>query len=849
MIWLRGCLSLVGCLTLALGQPARGNPAAPEDQKLEASKEVRTDDQGDPLPAAAIARLGTIRLRHIVRDGSGDACLTFSPDGKKLVSGGDVGLCMWDVATGKELGWFRERAPASKVQFLPDGKTLITLDNRGSIRTWRAGKSTVRQLDQAQTIVHGMSSIMSADGKVVGVLDMGYHFRLWDAETGRQLFERKGNPRSNSFSTALSPDGKVLAVVGEGNWARLLDVASGKEIRPIEEPDEPSPRKSALPRGQIEALGGLTFSPDGRYLAATFRDTFSLWEVSTGKLRYTVREGGGGIYFTADGKYLACAGEGPIRLYEVANGKEVRRFERHAAGFIHAFVFSPDGKTMAAAEGYAINLWDVATGKRLHSFSGHETPVISLAFSPDGADLASGDGEYGTLLVRDLKSHKLLRDFRGHFPGVLSVAYSPDGKLIASGDGYGGGGTGGLDAQIRLWSAADGKLLRQFPGHLNSVQHLAFSPDGKTLASAGHDARAKLWDVATGKRLHQLRGADAQFRSVAFSPNGSFVAVASTSGELALWEVDSGQVVREFGRVGDETRAVGQVAFLADGKTILSREFRSNGERGQDVRFWDIESGKELHSFGMNTSNPHYSSCALSPDGKSLAIVSGDFRDSTIQLRDAATGKIVGQLQGHAGGAVTALTFSPDSKLLASGGRDTTVLLWDVSRARMEHLLAELASGKDDAARAIKKLGTTPGEIVPYLKERLRRVANCEARASDLIVDLDADEFEVREKASKELENLGPDGAVALRQALQGSPSPEARSRMQKILDKMKTAGGQSAGFEPRSVWLSLAALEEIGSPDALQALQELAKGPTKSTIVREAGAAVERLAKRQKAK
>jgi WD40 repeat protein len=754
---------------------------------------------------------------------------------------------MWDVASGKELGWFREQAPATTARFSPDGKTLITVDNKGSIRIWRDGKSTVRQLNQSEPTFLGLSSFMSADGKLVGVLNIGFHLRLWDKETGRQLFEWKGNARSNSYSTALSPDGKVLAVVGEGNRARLLDVASGKEIRRIEGPDEPGQQKPALPRGQIEALAGLTFSPDGQSLAATFRDTFSLWEVSTGILRYTVKAGGGGLHFSPDGKYLACSGEGPIRLYEAADGKEVRRFERHGRGFIRAVEFSPDGTTLAAAEGYAINLWDVVTGKRLQSFPGHETPVISLAFSPDGAGLASGDSEDGTLLLWDLKSRKPRHVLRGHFPDVLSMAYSPDGKLIATGDGYSGGSTGGLDAQIRLWNVEDGKLVRQFPGHLNSVQSLTFSPDGKMLASAGHDARAKLWDVATGKRLHQLRGADAQFQSVAFSPNGNTVVVANTLGQLALWRVGSGRRIREFGTVDDERRAIRQVAILSDGKTFLSREFEGNGQGGQDVRFWDIESGKELRSFGMNTSNPHYSCCAFSPDGKSLAIIPGDFRDPTIQLRDAATGKIVGRLKGHNGGAVTALAFSPDSKILASGGRDATVLLWEVSRARLEHLWSELASGQDDAAQAIKKLATTPGDAVPFLKERLGRAAQQEARASGIISDLDDDDFNVREKASKDLENLGPGGAFVLRLALQGSPSVEARARIQKILGQQKTPDGKPSGLDPRSVWLSLAVLEEIGSPEAQQALQELAKGPAKSTIVREAGAALERLAKRRK--
>jgi WD40 repeat protein len=131
------------------------------------------------------------------------------------------------------------------------------------------------------------------------------------------------------------------------------------------------------------------------------------------------------------------------------------------------------------------------------------------------------------------------------------VAWSPGGTLLASGDGLERGTTGGFDAQIRLWGLAQGRLVRHFPGHINSVQSLAFSPNGKTLASAGHDARARLWDVATGKRLLQIRGADSAGKTVAFSPDGTALLVAGTSGELALWRVAGGQKLRDLGPAGD----------------------------------------------------------------------------------------------------------------------------------------------------------------------------------------------------------------------------------------------------------------------------------------------------------
>jgi hypothetical protein len=377
------------------------------------------------------------------------------------------------------------------------------------------------------------------------------------------------------------------------------------------------------------------------------------------------------------------------------------------------------------------------------------------------------------------------------------------------------------------------------------VQSLAFSPDGKTLASAGHDARAKLWEAATGKRLQQIRGADSQFKSVAFAPDGKTVLVAGSSGELALWRVESGQKLRDLGPT-DERRQVLNAAFLPDGATVVSREF-ARGTRGvYEVRFWDAENARLLRSFPLPVADFTYEACsAFSPDAKILAI-SGSFRDPAVQLWDTASGKSLVRIGGHGGGAVSAQAFSADGKLLATGGRDTTVLLWDVARLRLEQFWSELAGGQGESAEALKKLAATPQQAVPFLKERLRRASDAEDRVRKLVIDLDDDAFEVREMASEELERLGPDAAFALHAALDGSPSIEARKRIQKVLAKIEKPGNGSPAVTSQRVLAAFALLEEIGTPGAREALEELAKGPEKSTVTAEARAALERLKRRK---
>jgi WD40 repeat protein len=217
------CLIWLG---LASGPLGRCQSLVVSDKKAaEGDRSARTDVHGDPLPPGAIDRLGTVRLRHIVRDFSGAACLAFSPDGKTLVSGGDVGALVWDVATGKELAWFNDRSPATAAHFSPDGKTLITADNGGAIRHWEVGtgKALRQRMPAAATRFNGREAFFSADGRVLGVWGHSGEVILWEVDTGKQILQGRHGPRSVFNSAALSPDGKTLVISGEGNRAYLLD--------------------------------------------------------------------------------------------------------------------------------------------------------------------------------------------------------------------------------------------------------------------------------------------------------------------------------------------------------------------------------------------------------------------------------------------------------------------------------------------------------------------------------------------------------------------------------------------------------------------------------------------------
>ncbi len=491
-----------------------------------------------------------------------------------------------------------------------------------------------------------------------------------------------------------SPDGKILAAAGSlGIW--LYDTDNLGEIELLKE----------------DPYRAIAISPDGKLMASSgyWEDEIYLWDFSNREQIGTLVGHANSIYFLAfspDGESLASgSSDNTVRLWDVAEQKQIGFFNIDKA--LYTVAISPDWEILASGGGEEneIRLWSIQEQRQIGLLKGHTDGVLSIAFNPDGKILASGSNDR-TIRIWDVGEQKqtgLLendwgspvifspdgkilvscadeRTIRlwdvdeqmpiGTLEGSTNLAYpkifSPDGKTLVSTDG---------GSAIRFWDVQGQKQAGIIDGFTRTSEllsySLAFSPDGKMLASKSWDT-VNFWDVQEQKTMGRLEedsvGWYLGLNSIAFSPDGKIL--ASINGkEIYLYDI---QTQERTGILKGHTMTISSIAFTPDGKILVS-----SGNQDRTVRLWDVAEQKELGVLG-NDSWAH--TVAISPDGKTIAAAIGDER--LIRLWDTNTQKEIGVLEDPAAAAFS-VAFSPDGETIASCNQHGIIRIWDYKKQRL----------------------------------------------------------------------------------------------------------------------------------------------------------------------
>jgi RNA polymerase sigma factor (sigma-70 family) len=499
-----------------------------------------------PVPALAPRPGPRVRPDDAARGmpGRGFCSVAYSPDGKRLATGGPVRV--WDLTTGQAL--LTVPTHGGLVHFAPDGQSLaVSGADDGEVVLVSAADGKERHRLPHPKVLR---AAFSPDGALLATIGEDGALRLWETATGRpraewaRPFAGEGH---HPAAVAFDPAGRTLAAGGTDGVIRLWDVAAGRERRAL--------------TGHRNYVTGLFFAPDGRTLYSVSWDrTARRWDVATGEERPVTPDRIGHVdaALSPDGRLLATGGgAGTVCLTELPTGRR-RQVLRGPSGYVFETAFFPDGATLAAGgDGSVVRLWDVASGRERGAPLGRpgRYGVRGVAVSPDGKLLASATDEDHRVRLWDPATGQELRVLE--HPSATRVAFAPDGRVLAS---------GGWDHAVRLWDPATGRLVRTVPTD-GIVDGLTFSPDGRWFATGHHNGQIRLWEVFTGREVRGWAAGQGVVWSLAFTPGGLELFSAGEDGSLKLWDTATGQ---ELMRRGGHRGWALSVAAGPDGRTAVT---------------------------------------------------------------------------------------------------------------------------------------------------------------------------------------------------------------------------------------------------------------------------------------
>jgi WD40 repeat protein/class 3 adenylate cyclase len=592
------------------------------------------------------------------------------------------------------------KGSAWAVAYSPDGTLLATGGQDKTVRIWNTTTyENIMSIDAHDADVDSIS--FSPDSKRIATSSDDGTAKIWDATTRKLLLTLRGH-KNWILTIAFRPDGKQLATISLDNTIKLWDATTGSE----------------LTTWDLQEVGPhLTYSQDGTQILFWADFQLHIRDTNSGEEIYSIPSPEYNFALTPDSTRLAIISEEGtfISVLNTSDNQLIYNI-KYPSNQIEHMSFSPDGTLLAAAgRDRKVHIWDASTGTEIFTLAGHTEFIFRLAFSPDGKHLASA-GFDGIVKVWSLEaSHEVLTI--PTMPFFSRFALSPDGTKIAVNGVF--DPITGRNSLLMVWDAENGEHIFQQEADENKGMAVAFSPDGREIATGGFDQILKTWNAASGELILSLPVDDESIIGIEYHPDGKIFATAGTSGKIQLFDRATGRALQSW------DAGLGQlsnVTFSPDGSRLAVLSPETN-----EAKVFDADTGKELLTLKGHT-NSNWG-LDFNSDGTRL-VTAG--RDGTARIWDAGTGKLLLTFKGHTS-TIGAVHFSPDDARIVTSSADSTVRIWDAFTARQ---LLEVAGyvasveftpdGKRlviprDRGNGIQIIALSIEELVQIAKSRLTR--------------------------------------------------------------------------------------------------------------------------------